>query len=62
MKFHCVIYHVNIDEIAMCDISMDSPKRASQTNVKLFFKSVFEILSAESFGRKPKNIQKNSEA
>ena len=50
---------VNIDQIAMCCISMDSSQQALQTNGKLF--SNFELVF-EFFSRKPKFFQKNREA
>ena len=46
---------VNIDQIAMYYISMDSSQQALQINGKIFFK--FRI-----FVQKPKFFQKNSEA
>ena len=42
---------MNIDQIAICYISMDLSRQALQTNGKLFFK--FRII-----GHKPKNIQR----
>ena len=44
----------------MCYISMDSFRRALQTNEKFFF-SKFQI-SVRNFDRKPKNFQTNREA
>ena len=46
---------MNIDQIAMFYISMDSSQQALQTYGRLFFK--FQI-SLQNFGWKPKNIQK----
>ena len=45
---------MNIDQIAMCYISMDSSWQVLQTNLKLFpnFEFVFEL----PIGRNPKNI------
>ena len=48
---------MNINQSAMCYISMDSSQRALQTNENHFFKLVFEILAEET-----KNILKNIEA
>ena len=50
---------VNIDQIALCCLSMDSSQRALQTDGKPFlkFKTNFR-----NFDRKPKNIQTNREA
>ena len=49
---------MNIDQNAMCCISMNLSQRASQSNKKLYFK--FQI-SFRNFDRKPKNIQTNRE-
>ena len=50
---------MNIEQIAMCYVPMDSSQRALQNNEKLFFE--YQI-SFRNFGRKLKNIQKNCEA
>ena len=47
---------MNIDQIAMCFISIDSSRQALQTNGKLFFK--FQI-RFRIIDRTPKNIQTN---
>ena len=49
---------VNIDQIAMCYTSLDLSRQALQTNGKFFFR--FRIIFRIN-GRKPKNIQMNSE-
>ena len=50
---------MNIDQSAMCYMSMDSSLQALQANGKLFsnFEFVFRII-----GQKLKNIQMNSES
>ena len=48
---------MNIDQIAMCYLSMDSSQRAIQSNKKNFFFK-FQI-SFQNFDQKPKNIQTN---
>ena len=48
---------LNIDQIAMCCISMDSSQQALQTNEKLFFKFQISFLN---FAKKQKIFRKIS--